>query len=50
MNLRERVMAGSDGMCCFNCLRPVPYPVPYDRPAGKILQALERHAWNPVRV
>ncbi|RMZ69949.1 pyruvate decarboxylase [Pyrenophora seminiperda CCB06] len=34
MNLRGRFTTGKDGAYSFYCLRPVPYPIPYDGPAG----------------
>jgi catechol 1,2-dioxygenase len=50
MNLRGRFTTGKDGKYNFYCLRPVPYPIPYDGPAGKILQALDRHPMRPAHI
>lgn len=50
MNLRGRFTTGKDGTYGFYCLRPVPYPIPYDGPAGKILQALDRHPYRPAHI
>jgi protocatechuate 3,4-dioxygenase beta subunit len=50
MNLRGRFTTGKDGKYDFYCLRPVPYPIPYDGPAGKILQALDRHPMRPAHI
>ena len=50
MNLRGRFTTGKDGKYNFYCLRPVPYPIPYDGPAGKVLKALDRHAWRPGHI
>ncbi|KAJ4360825.1 uncharacterized protein N0V89_001392 [Didymosphaeria variabile] len=50
MNLRGRFTTGKDGKYRFYCLRPVPYPIPYDGPAGKILQALDRHPYRPAHI
>jgi catechol 1,2-dioxygenase len=50
MNLRGRFTTGKDGRYEFYCLRPVPYPIPYDGPAGKILQALDRHPYRPAHI
>lgn len=50
MNLRGRFTTGKDGTYNFYCLRPVPYPIPYDGPAGKILQALDRHPYRPAHI
>ncbi|KAF2261725.1 aromatic compound dioxygenase [Lojkania enalia] len=50
MNLRGRFTTGKDGKYNFYCLRPVPYPIPYDGPAGKVLQALDRHPYRPAHI
>jgi catechol 1,2-dioxygenase len=50
MNLRGRFTTGKDGTYDFICLRPVPYPIPFDGPAGKILQALDRHPYRPAHI
>lgn len=50
MNLRGNFTTGADGKYNFYCLRPVPYPIPYDGPAGKILQALDRHPYRPAHI
>jgi len=50
MNLRGKFVTGPDGKYNFYCLRPVPYPIPYDGPAGKILQALDRHPYRPAHI
>jgi catechol 1,2-dioxygenase len=50
MNLRGRFTTGKDGAYNFVCLRPVPYPIPYDGPAGKLLQALDRHPYRPAHI
>jgi catechol 1,2-dioxygenase len=50
MNLRGRFTTGKDGKYSFYCLRPVPYPIPFDGPAGKVLQALDRHAMRPAHI
>jgi catechol 1,2-dioxygenase len=50
MNLRGRFTTGKDGKYNFYCLRPVPYPIPYDGPAGKILTALDRHPMRPAHI
>jgi catechol 1,2-dioxygenase len=50
MNLRGRFTTGKDGKYDFYCLRPVPYPIPYDGPAGKVLQALDRHPMRPAHI
>ncbi|KAH7070383.1 Intradiol ring-cleavage dioxygenase [Paraphoma chrysanthemicola] len=50
MNLRGTFTTGKDGKYDFYCLRPVPYPIPYDGPAGKVLQALDRHPYRPAHI
>ncbi|EOD51111.1 Catecholdioxygenase [Neofusicoccum parvum] len=49
-NLRGRFTTGPDGEYNFYCLRPVSYPIPYDGPAGKLLQALDRHPMRPAHI
>ncbi|KAF2628282.1 aromatic compound dioxygenase [Macroventuria anomochaeta] len=50
MNLRGRFTTGKDGKYNFYCLRPVPYPIPFDGPAGKVLKALDRHPYRPAHI
>lgn len=50
MNLRGRFTTGKEGTYNFYCLRPVPYPIPFDGPAGKLLQALDRHPMRPAHI
>ncbi|KAK5017502.1 hypothetical protein LTR60_001907 [Cryomyces antarcticus] len=50
MNLRGRFTTGKDGKYNFYCLRPTSYPIPYDGPAGKILQLLDRHPMRPAHI
>jgi catechol 1,2-dioxygenase len=50
MNLRGRFFTGPDGEYHFYCLRPTKYPIPYDGPAGEVLQALDRHPWRPAHI
>lgn len=50
MNLRGRFTTGPDGSYHFYCLRPTKYPIPYDGPAGDILQLLDRHPWRPSHI
>ncbi|KAF2001701.1 aromatic compound dioxygenase [Amniculicola lignicola CBS 123094] len=49
-NLRGRFTTGKDGKYDFYCLKPVPYPIPFDGPAGKVLQALDRHPYRPAHI
>ena len=50
MNLRGRFTTGADGKYNFYCLRPVPYPIPFDGPAGEVLKALDRHPYRPAHI
>ncbi|KAI9672684.1 MAG: hypothetical protein M1831_000119 [Alyxoria varia] len=50
MNLRGRFVTGADGYFEFTCLRPTSYPIPYDGPAGELLQKLDRHPMRPAHV
>lgn len=49
-NLRGRFATGKDGRYNFYCLRPTSYPIPYDGPAGKLLQLLDRHPMRPAHI
>lgn len=49
-NLRGRVTTDENGEYAFYCLKPTPYPIPYDGPAGKILQLLDRHPYRPAHI
>ena len=50
MNLRGRFTTGPDGRYDFYCLRPTTYPIPYDGPAGQLLQLLDRHPMRPAHI
>ncbi|OCK84215.1 aromatic compound dioxygenase [Lepidopterella palustris CBS 459.81] len=50
MNLRGRFTTGKDGRYNFYCLRPTSYPIPFDGPAGKLLQLLDRHPMRPAHI
>lgn len=50
MNLRGRFRTGPDGKFSFYCLRPTRYPIPYDGPAGQLLQLLDRHPYRPAHI
>ena len=49
-NLRGRFKTAKDGCYNFYCLRPTSYPIPYDGPAGKLLQLLDRHPMRPAHI
>lgn len=46
-NLRARMTTGSDGRYLFSTVRPAPYTVPDDGPAGELLRSTGRHPWRP---
>ncbi|MGR3723854.1 dioxygenase family protein [Abyssibius alkaniclasticus] len=46
-NLRLAMTTGADGRYAVSTIRPAPYMVPTDGPAGDILNATGRHAWRP---
>jgi hydroxyquinol 1,2-dioxygenase len=49
-HLRGRLLTREDGSYAFIAVRPVPYPIPYDGPVGKMLQATGRHPWRPAHI
>lgn len=49
-NLRGKFYTGPQGEYSFYCIRPTPYPVPSDGPAGKLLQLLDRHPYRPAHI
>jgi len=49
-NLRGRFTTGADGNYSLYCLRPAPYPIPFDGPAGKLLKLLDRHPMRPAHI
>ena len=49
-NLRGQFTTNSNGDYGFYCIRPTPYPVPFDGPAGKILKLLDRHPYRPAHI
>lgn len=49
-NLRGKFRTGEDGEYGFYCLRPTPYPVPDDGPAGELLGMLDRHPFRPAHI
>lgn len=46
-NLRISMTTGADGRYALSTIRPAPYLVPTDGPAGDLLRATGRHAWRP---
>lgn len=49
-NLRGVYRADDDGRFEFRTVRPVPYPIPDDGPAGALLKAHGRNWWRPGHV
>ncbi|KAK2630487.1 hypothetical protein QTJ16_001307 [Diplocarpon rosae] len=49
-NLRGKFKTDENGFYAFYCLRPTPYPVPGDGPAGKLLTLLDRHPFRPAHI
>ncbi|KAJ5748577.1 uncharacterized protein N7511_010273 [Penicillium nucicola] len=49
-NLRGKFKTDEDGRYWFYCLRPTPYPVPDDGPAGKLLELMDRHPFRPAHI
>jgi hydroxyquinol 1,2-dioxygenase len=49
-HLRGRYTTREDGSYAFLAVRPVPYPIPYDGPVGKMLDVTGRHPWRPAHI
>lgn len=49
-NLRGRFETDTDGRYEFVCVRPVPYPIPYDGAAGELLNYMGHHPWRPGHI
>ena len=49
-NLRGKFRTGEDGRYGYYCLRPTPYPVPDDGPAGELLGLMDRHPYRPAHI
>lgn len=49
-NLRGKFITDDQGEYAFYCIRPTPYPIPFDGPAGKLLQLLDRHPYRPAHI
>ncbi|KAI2696436.1 hypothetical protein CBS147332_9003 [Penicillium roqueforti] len=45
-NMRGLFTSDANGQYAFYCIKPVPYPVPYDGPAGDILKLMDRHPYR----
>ncbi|MBN3785924.1 intradiol ring-cleavage dioxygenase [Burkholderia sp. Ac-20353] len=49
-NLRGRFRTRDDGSYAFVTIKPTPYPIPTDGPAGAMLMATGRHPMRPAHV
>ncbi|ODQ78133.1 hypothetical protein BABINDRAFT_9732 [Babjeviella inositovora NRRL Y-12698] len=49
-NLRGTFYTDKDGFYSFVCLEPTAYPIPYDGPAGGLLQFMDRHPMRPSHI
>jgi hydroxyquinol 1,2-dioxygenase len=49
-NCRGRLRAANDGSYRFWTVKPVPYPIPKDGPAGLILDAAQRHNMRAAHI
>ncbi|MCJ1246707.1 hypothetical protein MMC30_003916 [Trapelia coarctata] len=49
-NLRGRLKSDREGRYAFYCLRPTPYPISDDGPAGKLSKLLDRHPMRPAHI
>ncbi|KAL2014653.1 hypothetical protein VTN00DRAFT_2178 [Thermoascus crustaceus] len=49
-NLRGKFTTDEEGRYYLYCLRPTPYPVPNDGPAGKLLELMDRHPFRPAHI
>ena len=50
MNLRGRFRTDENGAYSIKAVRPVSYPIPYDGPAGDLLQWTGRHPYRPAHI
>ena len=49
-NLRGKFRTDADGKYSLYCLRPTPYSLPTDGPAGVLLNLLDRHPMRPAHI
>lgn len=50
MALRGIFHTDSDGRFIFTTIKPSSYPIPYDGPVGKMLNAMSRHPYRPAHI
>ena len=49
-NLRGQFRTDEEGRYAFRGLRPIEYPIPFDGPAGDLLQMMDRHPYRPAHI
>ena len=49
-NLRGAFRTDKDGYYAFRGIRPTEYPIPFDGPAGDLLQMMDRHPFRPAHI
>lgn len=49
-NLRGTFTTNDKGEYAYVCLRPTNYPIPFDGPAGDLLQLMDRHPYRPSHI
>jgi catechol 1,2-dioxygenase len=49
-NLRGKFRTNAEGKYWYYCLRPTPYSLPTDGPAGTLLNLMERHPFRPAHI
>ena len=49
-DMRGRLTSNENGEFYFKCIKPVPYPIADDGPAGRLLRALNRHVYRPAHI
>ncbi|TCO81314.1 catechol 1,2-dioxygenase [Plasticicumulans lactativorans] len=49
-NLRGQFRTDENGYYAFRALRPIAYPIPFDGPAGELLQMMDRHPFRPAHI
>lgn len=47
---RGRFRTDKDGKYSTICLKPTPYPIPYDHQAGALLKMMDRHPYRPAHI
>jgi hydroxyquinol 1,2-dioxygenase len=47
---RAHLFSAADGSYRFWCVKPAPYPIPYDGPVGDLLQATNRSPMRPAHL